>query len=122
MKTYEVKVRKTYTSQDMSDWLITAIEGGISYWCSAVWIKDKAQSNMSYQLEGLFEHPEAWSIYVEDAEDETTVSARGLAFIDAINKVPEHVRNRLLADDHEYDAEDADAWFQCAIFGEVVYG
>ena len=120
MRKYTVQIPRTFTSRDMSNWLITAIEGGSGYWCDRAYIRDHKGEPLSYQDDDLFE--KHWRMTVHDAEDGEVYTVSRGEFALAINKCPEHVINRLLADDHEYDAMDADAWFQCAIFKEVLYG
>lgn len=119
---YEVTTTHTFTAKDLSDLLITAIEGGSGYWCSEIAIMDENSQRLSYQDETLFERP--FDLYADDAEDGERYRARhtldNSAFGRALELMPAHHRNNFIND--RWDAETADAFLQCALFEEIIYG
>ena len=118
---------KSLTMDQVKDIMSTAIESGIAYWmnedCSNVEIK-KSEGF------GVSENIDDW-VYLsvsfdwEDAHYDVTLEEM-LDKFDAFSiefsneEVYDGFVNRLLTDN--YDAGDADVYFQFCAFGEVVYG
>ena len=126
----ERRKTKSITKEDIIDILVTALEGGSNYWYfipnipnGVREIKNEmgittAEAIGQYVLKGGF-------VQINDAEDEEEVLGNidmdGL--LDAIQKIksdyPNIYENII---DEEYDAEDADAFFQIAVMGDITFG
>jgi hypothetical protein len=126
----ERRKTKKITKENIIDLFVTALEGGSNYWYFLPSIPEgvreiKAETGMAtseaigeYVLRGGY-------IQVNDAEEEEeelgTIDMDSL--LDAIQKVKEEYPNvyeNII--DEEYDAEDADVFFQIAVMGEVTFG
>jgi hypothetical protein len=109
---------------------VTALEGGSNYWYYIPTIPNGVRDIMDetgmatseaigqYVLKGGY-------VQINDAEDEEEVLGNvdmdGL--LDAIQKVKTefpNVYNNII--DEEYDADDADTFFQIAVMGEISFG
>lgn len=126
----ERRKTKSITKEDIIDILVTALEGGSNYWYFIPTIPNgvreiknemgitTAEAIGQYVLKGGF-------VQINDAEDEEEVLGNidmdGL--LDAIQKIksdyPNIYENII---DEEYDAEDADAFFQIAVMGDITFG
>ena len=141
MKKFTVKTEVTITSDDIANMVITAFEGGISYWCGEVelveftvgggWepVPQKRYDTLMIDGCGPYANPELWdsdTIGYRLTTDEGEVIPVILCtptIIKALNHpLPryEDCIKRLLAED--YDAWDADNLVQSAVFNEIVYG
>lgn len=126
----ERRKTKKITKEDIINLFVTALEGGSNYWYYLPTIPNGVQEIQTetgmatseaigeYVLRGGY-------IQVNDAEDEEeelgTVDMDSL--LDAIQKIkadyPNVYENII---DEEYDAEDADVFFQIAVMGEITFG
>mgnify|MGYP000532883609 CR=1 FL=1 len=91
---------------------ITAIEGGINYWCDTLLLFDEHQNLLNYQKPSSFQN--AWTAKVITDDGEHLVFTQ-LDFQRAL-EAP------LVRIDETFDAETADILIQQAVFGEIVYG
>jgi hypothetical protein len=127
MKPFKVKVEVGITTID--DVLITALEGGSNYWyyllkkdlpAPAGW-----QRNPTFHYEFLDKVYSGASLPVHDAENpkdklgELNCKSIQRALILMAQDYPEILTSIL---DENYDAGDADVFFQLCIMGEVVFG
>ena len=107
----------------LKDLFITAAEGGSNYWAS---FKVGNPDVLFYDIY----HPEWYVIVEEKSEEGHTLSTNKIAFNhlnDGFYKLTtdEHYTSKKRLSDvltDNYDAEDADVWFQYAVNGEVKYG
>jgi len=126
----ERRKTKSITKEDIIDILVTALEGGSNYWYFIPTIPNgvrEIKNEMGittteaigqYVLKGGY-------VQINDAEDEEEVLGNidmdGL--LDAIQKIktdyPNIYENII---DEEYDSEDADAFFQIAVMGDITFG
>jgi hypothetical protein len=126
----ERRKTKKITKEDIINLFVTALEGGSNYWYHIPTMPNGVQEIQNetgmatseaigeYVLRGGY-------IQVNDAEDEEeelgTVDMDSL--LDAIQKIkadyPNVYENII---DEEYDAEDADVFFQIAVMGEITFG
>ena len=143
MKKFTVKTEVELTSEDIANIVITAFEGGISYWCGEVELVEFTMSNGWQPVStkrydelmidgcGPYANPKLWEVdehnigyRLTDDEGETIATILSVATIlKALNHpLPnqEEVVRRIVTD--EYDALDADCIVQSAVFNEVVYG
>lgn len=144
MKRYEIQTKVEITSQDIAYIVVTAFEGGISYWCDGAelveqladggWDPVSKERYESLMIDGCgpYANPEFWELdnigyRLHDEYEEGTAPL--ILTRAALIKALEHPINdnysscirRLLSED--YDAGDADIIVQMAVYdGEVVYG
>lgn len=101
--------QKKITDEQIDDLLVTAFEGGITYWCGEVKVVgDFLGGYASEQIS------RGGVLKLYDAEEEkwhTLNMSRLLKGLSLSN-----------IDLEDYDAGDADTVIQNALFGEVVYG
>ena len=150
MRSFNVTTEQTVTDELISDWIITAFEGGITYWCNNVecverdgdgqWKGLPHERYESFKKDGCgpYANPEFWENdsrgyqLLPDDEDEPVSKVLTLAaLLRALKHQPKQVKGqsdnwfrkvitRLIGED--YDAGDADTLVQVAVFNEVVYG
>ena len=102
------------SAEDMENIVCTAFEGGINYWCSSA-------DGMHTQAEDYC--PDGWAYRLrlneEDDTEPATLDAETLqkGIMICLEKFPWHVQL-----DGDFDAGNADAIVQCAVFGDIVYG
>lgn len=142
---------RTYTDRDIAFWVITAFEGGSTYWC------DRAEAVIRDAETGAFRpltkdeygmyakggvapyaNPEfwdngkrgyrMWDEYEENWADHVLSMAsikKALHYQPPKRKAVSNNWFRKVVDrllSEDYDAGDADTLVQVAVFGEVVYG
>lgn len=150
MRAFNVTTEQTVTDELIAEWVITAFEGGITYWTEDVecmerdengdWKGMKPERYESFRLEGCgpYTNPDFWEndsrgYRVYDPYEEAWVpKVLTLAsLLKALKHQPKQVKgqsnnwfrkvvDRLVTE--QYDANDADVIVQVAIFNEVVYG
>lgn len=123
MTKFTVLLKNDVSIQDLSDLMVTALEGGINYWCRKAKIT-KFPENLEEELSMSADEVVAngGEIKLYDAEsDDTWVLNRDKLLIgiklhcDNINStVSEMIEN--------HDAGDADSIVQYAIFSELIFG
>jgi hypothetical protein len=126
----ENRKTKKITKEDIINIFVTALEGGSNYWYYIPTIPNGVRDIMNetglatseaigqYVLKGGY-------VQINDAEDEEEILGNidmdGL--LDAIQKIKAeypNVYNNII--DEDYDADDADVFFQIAVMGEVTFG
>lgn len=124
MKTFTIESSYTVTQEDVDDIVSTALEGGITYWCDTVRVKDNLLNPpedfdyLSYALTRGFDlelHDREYG-----AEDEEDYESGGWHVLTLDNLL--EALGELHIDFDNYDANDADKAIQTAIFGELIYG
>lgn len=116
-----VEVEVSLTQQDIDDIMVTALEGGICYWCR------KAEVVGEYLGEYASDQiSRGGSLVLHDAESTQTWELNREKFLKGVKLYFEHGCNMQVEggciDTGDIDASDADCIVQFAIFGEVVYG
>lgn len=123
--------RSPERTEFLSDILITAT-GGISYWAEVTGTEDlvdKVRSGTAIQSISLKDHEASSKTHTVTLDD----VARGLALLSSgtlnysnmsYSETPARLRtlDKTDGDDADYDASDADAIVQAAIFEKIVYG
>lgn len=111
MKTYKILSSTIVSQEQVDDVLVTAFEGGISYWCSEIRESKPPSDPTTYHSDTLTRGGEL-ELYVIDERKwyKLTLDRLLEAFGD------------MEFDFDDYDAGNADAAVQVAVFGEVVYG
>jgi hypothetical protein len=121
---------QTLNNEKIIDFFVTALEGGSNSWYYIKNVPNKIREikktkNVSFSEAIGYFVLGGGSIEIRDTEDEDEIL--GVvdmdSLLDAINTMKEKYNTeyqRLLND--EYDANDADIFFQLATMGEVVFG
>jgi hypothetical protein len=114
----------TISNQTIGDLLVTALEGGINYWCDRATVKRENGQRLSNNE--IVDHPD-WlpgcEFTFRDADDGIEQTIGFEAFNTALETMvanhPKHFAD-IINDNH--DADTADVLVQLALFGELVYG
>lgn len=111
----------------VTDWIVTAFEGGSNYWIDfAEYLNKELATKLSnehgvvpYSFNEYWESGSQMKITTID-QDEIIIDYNIIS--DAIDNdcIHPEIRMRLLTD--EYDADDADIILQVACFKEIIYG
>lgn len=125
-----IDARMGITVQEMDDILVTAFEGGITYWCSEAYpygydLSKEWPEGVEYVSQCL---SRGHDIALVDAEedDKNDVSVVYILTLSAMIRGIQmfcdvHGKNyNIVCED--YDASDADCMVQYALFGKLVYG
>lgn len=119
--------------QVIEDWLVTALEGGSNYWYYLPFVSvlpmDNAGEPLAIQIAKACWYGDT-AIDVYDIDDvqpngKPLVGAAPIGHISRANL--ERGCKLYLTDDRggmgdDFDADDADVWFQFVVMGEIVYG
>jgi hypothetical protein len=116
--TAALTVTLTATPQMICDLFITAVEGGISYWCEELDLRKDGQP-VSYQKAESFDG--AWTAKLTMIEDDGTADITPEKLAQAFALRPNEAA-ALITENFAFDATAADNLIQCAAFGEIVYG
>jgi hypothetical protein len=126
----ERRKTKKIDKKDIIDLFVTALEGGSNYWYYLPRIPDgvrEIMAELDMELtEAIGEYVlRGGSIDINDAEDEETKLGTVdmtslLEAIDILKNYYTRAYENII--DEEYDADDADIFFQLAVMGEVTFG
>lgn len=113
MKSYTVQTTSQVTQDQIDDVLADAFEHGISYWCDAIEVFDDTMQDDEYKYisEALTRE---CSLRLHDREEDRWVYLSITSLVEALGGLQFNI--------DDYDAADADALVQKAVFGEVIYG
>ena len=114
-----MQVAVTVTPKMVADLMITAVAGGINYWCSSAEIT-KAGTSASFQNLETFED-ETWVAYFTPIEDAGKPPAPVTPDTLAAALAAHPTRFSAVLDE-TYDAFDADVIIQQAVFCDIVFG
>jgi hypothetical protein len=131
---YKVEVTKSheFSAEDITDLIVTALEGGINYWCGKAEIVINAipktfagvsaedQSKVKYASDVIALGGKLKLTDVEDEDESWELDLpkmlKGISMhCDANNIAPSDLMDN-------YDAGDADCIVQYALFNEIVFG
>lgn len=128
-KAFDLDIIITVTRQDVEDTLVTAIESGISYWCMALdcpGIENMDEPTNIAVAKALFGGHEVRCQTEEGEWKVLTLAKLRSGFIQWYLLRGRQGHGPALEADGldigSIDATEADAIFQFAIFGEIVYG
>lgn len=113
MKIFEIKKVTKVTQEEIDDILTTAFEGGITYWCDKVRIKEgfDAEEEYEYISEAL---TRGATLELHDAEEDEWLTLTLDNFLNTLAEYQFYFDN--------YDASDADQIVQRSVFdGDVTY-
>lgn len=115
------------SSSKIADQFVTAIEGGSAYWCDRLQLissgdvaPDNTHKGPWYDNEQLYNDPALLlRATVEDTDHDITRAdiQKGLAIL-----AEKYAWRLAEIVDEDGDAETADVFLQCVVFGEIVYG
>lgn len=103
--------------QVVEDIFITAMEGGVNYWCAPVKIN---RDFVGQSYVDAFMSGNDVDVIAYEGDERAVVSVTNFAV--GIVKAAEHYGLTVDRFYDEHDAEYADVAFQYAAFGEVIYG
>ncbi len=132
MKPFTVTLTHTLTSEQISDILTSALEGGSNYWCRVVdclapmttWEFDsEPKSEQGHWAQDFPLNPGGKVLIVDKLDGDAGVLTldaeaiqKGLNVL--AEKYPWHITNILSEND---DAETGDVLLQCSLFGDIIY-
>lgn len=121
MSDFEVVSKTKVSRERISDLLCTAFEGGSNYWVGAVEIVACAQDCDSPYAS---EHGAQGAVLrIHDDEAETTYILSDVEIQRGLNVMAEDYEHHWLdLINDNMDADTADVFLQCCVFGEVIYG
>ena len=123
-----IQVENKIPQQRLEDLLVTAFEGGSNYWCAinvdattfpeGMGINDYKYWYMSVPLE------DGGNMVIGEKEDESVGNDLNLKTIKngleiMAKKYPYHYGN-VVGDN--FDAETADVFLQCCLYGDIIFG
>jgi hypothetical protein len=124
-------VKMEVTPQKVSDQFVTAFEGGSNYWLQTAklwkadnkptdtpWYACPAVFEKSFEIELGYDDPDGYEGEGKGRKRITDVDVR--RGLEVMARTCPKLFAELMAD--EGDADTADVFVQCALFGEVVYG
>jgi len=116
---FKIEIEVTVTEEQMSDIMVTALEGGINYWCGKVIVMDYKLQEGEYKSDVI---GKGGVLKLYDAESDDTWDLTQEKLLNGIKKymVEEgFVSMEELIDNH--DADVADKIVQYALFNEQVF-
>jgi len=124
--TFEVSTKTQISRETISDLLCTAFEGGSTYWVNELFImKDAPDSMRPDDFSGYASEHGAYGgiLKIFDNEAETTYLLSDTEIQRGLNRMAEdHCHHWMDLINENMDADTADVFLQCCVFGEVVYG
>jgi hypothetical protein len=120
----DVTKRVRLTEQDIDDIMVSALEGGINYWCDEAKV-DEANRHGDWGHEQI---ARGGTLLLHDAEDDNTFELNLNNFLEGFRKFAEEydyydaVQPDGTVETGNIDATCADTIVQCAVFGDLVYG
>lgn len=121
-----MEVTFTVNDERVNDLLTSAFEGGSTYWCELVSVVRPKGKNKGKYLQDIPFLP--GGVVILKDKEESGLNAETFALDRSsletglqtmANKFPYHFG--LFMDEND-DAETADVFLQCCLFGEVIYG
>lgn len=116
-----VEIPMIIKDEDIDNWLCGAFEGGSNYWCSGIKVKDNDYKGTKYASECV---SKGGIIIATTLDDDIDYFVSKIDILNGLKWLANNgytkCLNRLL--NERYDADDSDAIFQVACFGEVIYG
>ena len=122
---YEIKVVTSakLNDTDLDDLMVAALEGGITYWCGEVKVKEGSMSEEDYEKTQYSSDviSKGGTLILFDAESDDTWELDRDKFLKGIQMYCEqyNVVPKDLMDFH--DADVADSIVQLAVFGEITF-
>lgn len=127
-----VTIRRAITYRQIADWFVTALEGGSNYWLGRIKLQSE-EHDFEDGAVNWYDNPATWrdpALKVRWISGEDPMDYRGYithaSLLEGIqkfaDKYPGVFGQMSDAENGDYDAGDADLFFQMLTMGEVVYG
>jgi hypothetical protein len=112
----KITVETEVSNQDLADLVVTAFEGGSQYWCDSCHMLEGQPVLSPWYSDPLF-YGSPFKMQVGRKIIDNAALEAGMQLFST--KYPARFAEFKAGD---YDAEDADAFWQCVVLGDVVYG
>lgn len=112
-KTFTITKKITLTQDDLDSIMVSALEGGITYWADAAEVKKQPEDPFTYASEVI---SRGGTLRIHDAEEDKWHLLTLPKFLKALQETDVD-----LSDMMEVDAPAADSIIQLALFGKQVY-
>jgi hypothetical protein len=132
MKTFKVEIKQSheFSQEDINDIVVTALEGGINYWCGRAKMKlnpDKTYFGVSAEDQENVKYASdiislGGTLVLHDAESEDKWELDAEKLLKGIAMYCENHNYALSELMDGYDADTADAIVQYAVFNELTFG
>lgn len=129
MNKFEVKTKHEISDEDIDGLMVTALEGGINYWCRSATIKRDEDGTMSgVTAEGVIYASDVISkggtLILTDVEEPDEKWELTLPlFLQGLTKAMEWGEFGSVSDLMDgHDAETVDVLIQYAVFNDIVFG
>ena len=111
----KVNIEIEIKDEQIDHWLCGAFEGGSTYWCNGIKVKDNDYKGTKYAADCV---SKGGTIIAEGKEINKQTILDSLSWLskNGYKKCVDRLING------GYDADDSDALFQVACFGDVIYG
>jgi len=134
MNEISITIKQEIKPEEINDLVVTALEGGINYWCRKAVMKLAHPNNPDNKYWGIAPEFEDKIVYASDLigyngvlvlYDAESSDNWELTLENMLKGIQMHCTNKKISvaellDD--YDADDADAIVQYALFNEIVFG
>lgn len=117
---YKAVVEHVLTPQEVADIVVTAFEGGISYWCGSAQQVGGAPTTVRPWYSDPDFYTQPFEIVLTDLETDDEYSLTSENLQKAFREISSDLLKAIISGD--YDAWDADTIIQLAVFGQVVFG
>ncbi|AKU43610.1 hypothetical protein CPT_Seuss84 [Caulobacter phage Seuss] len=128
----DIEIKHQIPSQTLADWVVTAFEGGSAYWCISAplttiptYVPEKDQVGVvRYSHRQVYEGDFQFTVKYDHEEPETKLvgPAEFKAGIEKLALKRGDIFSKLVDPDADFDAGDADVFWQFIVLGEEVYG
>ena len=125
MSDFEVVTKTKVGRERISDLLCNAFEGGSNYWADSVRVIESGNSELAgRELNYVSDHlAYGATISIKDDEAESTYMIGEAQIQSGLDRMAEDYTHHWIDFLNENDdATTGDAFLQCCVFGEVIYG
>ncbi len=119
----QITTNHELTVQMIDDLMVTALEGGINYWCRKAKITkfpENVEEGQSMTATEVLANGGELTLYDAESDDKWLLTREG--FLKGLKMHCEANMSDLMEMYENHDADDADAIVQYAVFNEIVFG
>jgi hypothetical protein len=128
-KAFDLTIIHPVSEQDVIDLIVTAVEGGINYWCPAIKIKVGVCSDFTTRSERLADVILKGSTLLLAVDEDETGNEEDFHWHEldkaklqvGFDKFFARAHDKVRLDPGDWDVEVADGIIQMSIFGDIVY-
>lgn len=113
---HQIQINHLVTDEFIDDIMVTALEGGINYWCNKVEVLNNDYKGCKYASEVI---SKGGTLLLTDSEDGTIHLLDLVKFLRGLTKYLSEYE--FIREGGDIDADKADCIIQLALFGELVY-